>query len=96
MKCRICGSRRHLDFLHLSSAEKKERAKDAGTVDDSQDNVNAKYMLVCKGTPGGLSRSKSVSVDIYGENHCDAPIEHTPLWMTIATLQLFQPSWRTS
>ena len=68
MKFRICGSRRHFDLLHLSSAEKKERAKKAGTVDDSQDNVNAKYTLVCKGTPGGLSCSKSVSVDIYGEN----------------------------
>ena len=96
VKCRICGSRRHFDLLHLSSAEKKERAKEAGTVDDSQDNVNAKYTLVGKGTPGGLSCSKSVSVDIYGENHCDAPIEHTLLWMTIATLQLFLPSWRTS
>ena len=27
MKCRICSSRRHFDLLHLSSAEKKERAK---------------------------------------------------------------------
>ena len=94
--CRICGRRRHFDLLHLSSAEKKERAKEAGTVDDSQDNVNAKYTLVCKGTPRGLSCSKSVSVDIYGENHCEAPIEHTPLRMIRATLQLFLPSWRTS
>ena len=58
MKCRICGSGRHFDLLHLSSAEKKERAKEAGTVNDSQDNVNAKYTLVCKGTPVDFPAAK--------------------------------------
>ena len=80
----------------FEQCREKGESKKKGTVDDSQDNVNAKYTLVCKGTPSGLSSSKSVSVDIYGENHCEARIEHTPLWMTRATLQLFLPSWWTS
>ena len=72
VKCGMCGSAKHLDHLHLSSAEKKERAKEAGTVDDSQDNVDAKCTSVCEGAPGGLSCSKSALVDIYGENHFEA------------------------
>lgn len=37
------------NLLHLSSAEKRERVKEAGTVDYSQDNVNEKCTSVCKG-----------------------------------------------
>ena len=68
VKCSICGSRRHPDLLHLSTEEKKERAKEAETANEAQENVNAKCTSICKGAPGGLSCSKIVLVDIYRED----------------------------
>ena len=68
VKCSICGSRRHPDLLHLSTEEKKERAKETETANEAQENVNAKCTSICKGAPGGLSCSKIVLVDIYRED----------------------------
>ena len=68
VKCSICSSRRHPDLLHLSTEEKKERAKEAETANETQENVNAKCTSICKGAPGGLSCSKIVLVDIYRED----------------------------
>ena len=69
MKCSICGSRRHPNLLHLSTEEKKERAKETETTKESQENFNPKCTSVCKDTPGGLSCSKTVLVDVYREDH---------------------------
>ena len=69
VKCNICGSRRHPNLLHLTSEEKKERAKETEKSKESQENVNPKCTSVCKGTPGGLSCSKTVLVDVYREDH---------------------------
>lgn len=68
VKCSICGSRRHPDLLHLSTEEKKERAKEAETANEAQENVNAKCTSICKGAPDGLSCNKIVLVDIYRED----------------------------
>ena len=55
----------HHDLLHLSIEEKKERAKEAETANEAQENINAKCTSICKGAPGGLSCSKIVLMDIY-------------------------------
>ena len=68
VKCSICSSRRHPELLHLSTEEKKERAKEAKTAKKAQENVNAKCTSICKAAPGGLSCSKIVLVDIYRED----------------------------
>lgn len=69
VKCSICGSRRHPNLLHLTNEEKKERAKETEASKESQENVIPKCTSVCKGTPGGLSCSKTVLVDVYREDH---------------------------
>ena len=69
VKCSICGSRRHPNLLHLTTEERKERAKETEKSKESQENVNPKCTSVCKGTPGGLSRSKTVLVDVYREDN---------------------------
>lgn len=69
VKCSICGSRRHPNLLHLTNEEKKERAKETEASKKSQENVIPKCTSVCKGTPGGLSCSKTVLVDVYREDH---------------------------
>ena len=69
VRCSICGSRRHPDLLHLSTEEKKERAKETETANEGQENVNPKCTSVCKGASGGLSCSKIVLVDVYREDH---------------------------
>ena len=68
VKCSICGSRRHPDLLQISTEEKTERAKEAETANEAQENINAKCTSICKGAPGGLSCSKIVLVDIYRED----------------------------
>ena len=69
VRCSICGNRRHPDLLHLSTEEKKERAKETETANEGQENVNPKCTSVCKGASGGLSCSKIVLVDVYREDH---------------------------
>lgn len=69
VKCTICGSRQHPNLLHLTTEEKKERAKETETTKESQENVNPKCTSVCKGTLGGLSCTKTVLVDVYREDH---------------------------
>ena len=66
--CSICGSRRHPDLLHLRTEEKKDRAKEAQTANEAQENINAKCTSICKGAPGRLSCSKKALVDTYRED----------------------------
>ena len=69
VKCSICGSRGHPNLLHLTTKEKKKRAIETEKSKESQENVNPKCTSVCKDTPGGISCSKTVLVDLYREDH---------------------------
>lgn len=72
IKCSICGSKRHADLLYMSREEKKERAaKKRGLPKENAENVNPKCTSICKCSPGGLSCSKIVLVDIFSEDRSD-------------------------
>ena len=72
VQCSICGSKRHPDLLHLTQEEKKEKAaKEKEPPKESAESINSKCSTICKGSPGGLSCSKIVLVDVHSEDRPD-------------------------